>query len=552
MGKLSSFFKSHRKSTIITLVVIVVIASVSGVLVAGRNKANSTAKVETNVTLLAEKNLDQIITTKGTIQSTAKHTVYTQLTAKVSEIAVDVGDVVGTGDFLAQLDTRDYEKSITELQTNIGTASKQQSTLINQAAKRVTDANDQKTIDMQQKQQAIDDAAENLADAKNDLDDSAKKSADASVLAEAMSDSRVASATSVLSIARSAMTANDEEIIDLEAEIERLTVLIDDLVTDPGESAYAGAKTTAETALIAAKLDDPMLTAAYNDALAAYENTVNAVEEDVHDDDWKDDYDAAYSAGHEAIDAAQAAYDAAVTAYNNITRSNDLSIQEKSYSLSNQKLQDSTATLESQLETAKLNIEDARITAPIGGTITEVIAALGSRPNGALFVIQDTASLEISTTVAEYDIPKISVGQEVRFTTEATSGDELTGTVELISPTAINTDGDFEVVVKINVPDNRLRIGMNAKLTIVLESRAAVYSVPYDAIIENADGVKVVVAIGDDGVTRTEIPVEVGMETDYFVEIGGAEIKAGLTILNDPLGRNVVTVSGPTGPFSGN
>lgn len=506
MNRLKLFIKKHRKASIIVLVLVLVISLIAGVLTFGNPNKKSEGQVETNVTVLAQKDLDQIITTKGVLQSTSKLTVYTQLTAKVASISAEVGDVVAQGDMLAQLETRDYEKTIAELNENISTANAQQKSLINQAAKRLADANDQKTIDLQQKQKAVDDAAANLSDAQEDLEDSAERSADS---------------------AMKALVAADEDVIFAQAQLA-----------------------AARTAYLAAPRDSTKETA-YNTAYDTYKSVYDSTENAIYDNEWDDAYDSAYSAGYEAVDAAQAAYDAAVTNYNNFIRSNDLSIQEKAYSLNNQKLQDPTASLSSQLKTAQTNLEDTTITAPVSGTITEVIASLGSRPNGALFVIQSTDSLEISTTVAEYDIPLIHEGQAVRFTTEATGGDELTGTVELISPTAINSDGDFEVIVRIDTPDSRLRIGMNAKLTVVLESRAKVYSVPYDAVTQDEAGNTVVVALEADGITRRNVPVTVGMETDYFVEINGADLQPGLTILNDPEGKNVVTTQGPTGPFSG-
>ena len=536
MNNLINFFKNHRKASIIALVLVLALGGAAGVLATRNQRARKAVKTETNVTILAQKNLDQIITTKGVIQSTSKVTVYTQLNAKVQEIAVDVGDVVAAGDFLAQLETRDFEKSISELNDNIATASNQQKTLINQAAKRVTDAKDQKTIDLQQKQDAIDDAAEKLADVKDNAENAAEDAADAAE--DAAIAAQVAANATVIA-AKADMTSFQTALNSKYATYAPY-IANPPAVSDPTHSAYTTANTEYETAL-----------ANYNASVTRYNNAVDAASAGDWDYERDEAYDKTYDSFKSAIDAAQAAYDAAVTAYNNFARSNDLTIQEKSYALSNQKIQDPTASLESQLKTAKLNLEDATVTAPVSGTITEVIASLGARPTGPLFVIQSTDSLEISTTVAEYDIPLIHEGQTVRFTTEATGGDELTGTVDLISPTAINSDGDFEVIVRIDTPDERLRIGMNAKLTVVLESRSSVFSVPYDAITADEAGNTVVVSLEADGVTRKNIPVAVGMETDYFVEISGPDLKAGLTILNDPEGKNVVTTTGQTGPFSG-
>ena len=493
-------------------------------------------KPETNVTVLAKKELDQIITTKGVVQSTLKHTVYTQLVAKVKEIAVEVGDTVAAGDLLAKLDTRDVEKSIGELQNSIKTANNQQNTLISQAKKKITDAKDQKAIDASDRQKAVTDAATAKEDAYMDVRIAAEDVADAAAESAILADSRVVNAKSVLATAQTAMNVKKAAIVNLQAQIA---------------AADAASLPALEASLATANSELVLLTNTFNDAQSAYDSTYDDVKDDIYDDKWQEAYKDAFDARSETIDAADSAYEQAVQNLNNSLRSDDLAIQDRNNALTNQKLSDTTTSLKNQLATAQMDLEDSTITSPVAGTVTEVIATLGSRPTGALFVIEDTKSLEITTPVAEYDIPQIHEGQKVRFTTEATGNDELSGTVTLISPTAIDTDGNYEVTVRIDVPDERLRIGMNAKLTIILESRPAVYSVPYDAITTNAAGEKVVIGLRKDGITRYEIPVKVGMETDYFVEISGPEIVDGLTIHNDPEGKNVVTNSGPTSPFGG-
>ena len=73
---------------------------------------------------------------------------------------------------------------------------------------------------------------------------------------------------------------------------------------------------------------------------------------------------------------------------------------------------------------------------------------------------------------------------------------------------------------------------MNAKLNIILEETADVLTVPYDAIQQDENGNGVIYAVEhteNGGVIKTAIPVTVGVEGDYYVEVSG-DIKEGMEI----------------------
>jgi len=591
VSRFSLFLGRHRKGLVI-LIVVALIAGIGSAVFLTR-QGGSTAKPETNVTVLKQKDLDRVITTKGVVQSTDTHTVYTQLAYKVNEIAVEVGDRVAAGDFLAQLDTRDIAQSIADLEDSLGTTSSLRSAQISQAQRNLSSAKDQLSLDTNTYQDAIDEAAKDIERLKHEADDKASGSAGPAADAAVASNTRVVNAKAVVTAAQSAVTSKKATINGLEQDIALVEAMIAKIEAKEAEIAEALAAIPPEdTTLLNAELDvleaegDALLAAlkskylltsadltdllsdlesklsgaeselvALESALDQAEDDYDNIYEDVEDDIWEDEFEEAYDDVYDTYATAFVTkynlYDQAVKNLENIQRSNNLTIQSRTDALTNTKLTDSTASIESQLTTARNNLEDATITAPVSGTITEVLATLGVRANGAVFVIQNTESLELSTTVAEYDIPLIREGQAVQFTTDATGSDILSGTVDRISPTAINTDGDFTVTVRIDQPDERLRIGMNAKLTIVLESRPATFAVPYDAITTNAAGQTVVIALREDGVTRYEVPVTVGMETDYFVEISGPEVQPDLVVLNDPEGKNVADSSMPAGPFGG-
>jgi HlyD family secretion protein len=201
------------------------------------------------------------------------------------------------------------------------------------------------------------------------------------------------------------------------------------------------------------------------------------------------------------------------------------------------------------LDELKKNLNDATVTSPIDGTVTMVNADAGEPATGLMFVVEDTDHPVVQTSIGEYDIGSIKVGQEVTIKTDSTGDKEYTGTVSKIAPTALkdqsgNTDASsdisFATEVTLNNSDPNIKIGMNARLTIKLSEKKDVYSVPYDAVITHDDGSTWINA-QDPAVTNkagkavyAEIPVKTGLETDMNVEISGADLKDGLIVQTNP------------------
>ena len=78
--------------------------------------------------------------------------------------------------------------------------------------------------------------------------------------------------------------------------------------------------------------------------------------------------------------------------------------------------------------------------------------------------------------------------------------------------------------------DDRMRVGMTAKASVILDSAKNVICVPYDCVKTNEDdGSFYVTVIEDDG-TKKDIKVKKGLESDYYVEVKGDGLKKGMTI----------------------
>ena len=78
--------------------------------------------------------------------------------------------------------------------------------------------------------------------------------------------------------------------------------------------------------------------------------------------------------------------------------------------------------------------------------------------------------------------------------------------------------------------DSGLLIGLSAKVEIILSQVTDVYAVPYDAVGTDENGGSVVYARSGGETEFTAIPVETGMETDYYMEIAGEGLADGMEV----------------------
>lgn len=260
----------------------------------------------------------------------------------------------------------------------------------------------------------------------------------------------------------------------------------------------------------------------------------------------------------EAVKQAESAYEAAKESQKNEEKQNKNSVEnaENAVKTAQSNNKKSIREAEKQVEDASSTLEKCAVTAPISGIVTAVGIEEGEVYNsGDLIQIDDNSSYVISTTVDEYDISKVEEGQRVAVLTEATGEDEIQGEISFVAPatgssslsgttsqsaggtgmssTASSTSSGYEVKIDVKTEDERLRMGLTAKCSIVLEEAQDVYAVPYDAIHENSNGSSVVYVSEktEEGKSFTEIPVEKGMESDYYVEISGDQLREGMQIL---------------------
>lgn len=245
------------------------------------------------------------------------------------------------------------------------------------------------------------------------------------------------------------------------------------------------------------------------------------------------------SAAAGAVTTAQQALDDANTAR---TKSNADSAD--AVTSSRLTAQSSAQTANDTVRQAKEQLAKTTLVAPADGIVTAVNAKVGDVYNGStLIVIQDVSGFKVSATMDQYDISDVSKGLAATITTDTTGSQKMTGSITFVSPTpaaqasataegaTATTATGYPIEVTIDNPSDRLRIGMNAKLNIVVNTAKNALSVPSAAIQQDEDGsyyVEVAQDADNNGVADSEeftkVMVQQGLVTDYYVQITGEGI----------------------------
>ena len=138
----------------------------------------------------------------------------------------------------------------------------------------------------------------------------------------------------------------------------------------------------------------------------------------------------------------------------------------------------------------------------------------------AAFGIASDENMVLSVSVDELDINSISKSQEAEITLDAIEGETYTGTVTKIGNSAGISGGVTKYTVQITLPkDTRMKTGMNASATIVIEKKENVVTIPVNALQERGNETFVYTEKSSDGTLSGEKTVTTGISDGDMVEI---------------------------------
>ena len=461
-------------------------------------------------TVLQPGDLTESINIRGAVESTNRRDVHSTLNFLVDRVYAEVGDFVEAGDVLAVLDTADLDLNIRQQRAEMAA---------------MDESNE---LNLRQSRRVYDDARTNLNTGQN-----------AQVL---NAETTYRNAATNLDIAqRNYENARDDynspinaQMLQAQSTLALVAIELDNLQRTHDNNAIllaAGAISrtaydNSETALTTAQ-------SRFVDAAATLDNAETATRR-------------ALDNARDQLTTAQVSYDNAVTA---LSSARSGAGQEVDRLFSNVESSQIAINNEARLiaiERLERQLDDSIIVAPISGTVTASFATEGTLGSGLLFVIVDTDNLKITTRIREYDATQVQLGMAVEIRTDSTGAAVFDGEISSIDPTALRNAmgdianiGDVEFGAEITVlsTETPLLIGMNTRLTVIMDRRHDILFVPFDAIhfdmAENAFVyVADIAATGGRGTARL-VPIEIGLETDFFVEIISNELSPGMIVLNN-------------------
>ncbi len=179
---------------------------------------------------------------------------------------------------------------------------------------------------------------------------------------------------------------------------------------------------------------------------------------------------------------------------------------------------------QAQLQLARNALNDTAIRAPLAGIVSKRHVQAGEKlsPDMPVFTIVNLKQLTLEAQVPASDIPRVRVGQEVRFKVDGYPGRDFVGKVARINPTTEIGSRSMIVYISVDNSDAALSGGMFAKGNITTQKSNVMPLVPL-AAVHKQDNADVVYKIEGDKVVAQKVTL--GLRND---DEGLAEITAGL------------------------
>ncbi len=145
---------------------------------------------------------------------------------------------------------------------------------------------------------------------------------------------------------------------------------------------------------------------------------------------------------------------------------------------------------EAALRLAEVNLAHTTITSPIDGIVVsrdvnvgQTVAASLSAPT--LFTIaKDLTQMQVIANIDQADIGLVEQAKSVKFSVDAFPGKDFDGQIQQmrLNPQNVQNVVTYNVVIDVSNPEQKLKPGMTANLTITIDERNNVLKVPNAAL----------------------------------------------------------------------
>jgi len=448
-----------------------------------------------------------------------------QVEGVITEIEVEVGDTVEAGDLLATLETIDLERAVDRAEL----ALKVQQNALDQLQEPATSA------EIKAAQENLTAAQENLAE-----------------LQVGPSVAEINAAETTLAAAQASYQelldgASEAELTELSADLHKTYITLQQAQEAYNKIAYADTVGSSQQAM-----DLQTATIDYDTAKASYDLSTEPAST------------AEIQAALQAIQEAQVQLESLEVTKAELTSAEaqvaeaEASLEELLNGPTEAEIQEAELAIEQaqiDLQEAEADLSYAQLLAPIDGTITVIDAVVGEKVTtdiSAGIYIADLTALELTVSVSEVDIGKVSVGQPAQISLDAYPDRAFSGEVTRIAPTSVSDTGVVNYEVAIQLDDLNLdgvKAGMTAVASLLGDETENAWLAPTTSVFE-FEGESYVRVVTNEGDTR--VSVTPGTVQGDWIVVQSAELQAGDEVLGQ-----VATSSGeesedaPRGPGMG-
>lgn len=517
------------------------------------------------------------ISYSGNVTSISSVSVLPKTSGRITKLNVDVGSAVKTGDVIALLDDATQQAQVSQAAANVAAAEAKYASL--QAGPRSEQvAQAQLAVDAAQARlDALNKGArsQQIAAAQAQVD-SAKANVTAAqarlaTVKKGPTETQWASALAAVDSARANMTAAAAKLSDVQAGPKQADVAnamaaiaaaqtnllakedaLDSAKNGTPQAAWAIVGTSvgeAYQAVAAAQAQYQAAVAALNllqsnplpvnlqaaqsalDVAKASLNAASAAVDDMKSSPKPEDVQAAQS----AVDAAagqQAAAEAnlkllqAPPTEEDVRQAQDavnsaqqqLALVQSPYTTNDlNQAKAGVAQAQAALDQAKIGLGETSIVSPVDGVVSDKYQSVGQLVGPTSPIVNIVSQgVEMTLGVEESQIGQVAEGQKAEITVSAYPNVIFPAKVASISPTADPKSRTFQVKVRPEPADSRLKAGMFAQVRIITQQKANALLVPKDAVVTKSGQATVFVV--KDG-TAHAVPVKTGLSSGNNVEV---------------------------------
>lgn len=526
--------KKRKKAPIIIVVVIVLFMIVR---VVACSSGGSTGAIVTTANAV-RGDLQESISTNGTVKSEEVSVIFAPVSGILESVNVAAGDAVEAGDLLATYDMERMENSMrqSELQyekSNANYDSAMADNAHNQA--KLNEA----TVNLDVLNRQIADTKAYLRDLQNELSDSQRHTSNALAEERMNLTNSMRENTSEL---ESLMTRQKELEVELEAREAELKALAQPPAASQEEAGGAGAGSdvtgapdggsdgtaTAQTAADTTQLEAQI--AELRNQIAGLQNEIADKEKEASD------INNALS-NNEYVSATANNSDYVADLQRKITDAQELLQHYESYKAEMEGQKSSTentvfdsydrASYHADKELAGITYQESEedyeqaksgICAAYAGIITECTAVSGSGVNNGahLMTLESSENVKVTFSASKYDLEKLEIGQKVDVTISGTVYEGEISKINRMAETNTSNTPMVGVEVHLLAPDDRIILGMDAKLTVYTKKAENTLMIPVEAI--NADKEGDFLYVVENGVVVKK-PIVCGISTDTYAEV---------------------------------